>query len=111
MIFKEERKAYPKCKFGGFYGWRVDCKIILARTNEVAGMYTFYRTPCSSPYGCDFRLGKLCNLVHPKVKAVDANKNPIPWMFKLDMEDGYRPEDFGTTIGNKIILEMKKEQQ
>ncbi len=111
VILNGESKAYPRCKFGGFYGWRVDCKIILVKTNEVAGIYTFYRTPCSSKYGCDFRLGKVCNLVHPKVHAVDANKKPIPWMFKLDMEDGYRAEDFGTTIGNKIILEMKKEQK
>lgn len=96
-----EEKVY-NCDFRGFWGWKVDCKVILVKQNEVAGMYSFYKTPCTE--GCDFSLGHSCNLVSPKVKTKDSDGKPIPWAYKVDLDANF--ESFGTTIGKKIVKEM-----
>lgn len=103
VLKKGESKTY-NCIFRGFWGWKVDCRIILVTKNEVAGMYTFYKTPCTE--GCDFSLGHSCNLVSPKVKTRDTENKPIPWAYKVDIDADF--ESFATTIANKMIKEMTK---
>lgn len=103
VIKNGEPKVY-NCEFKGFYGWKVDCKIVLVNQNEIGGMYSFYKTPCTN--GCDFSLGHSCNLVSPRVKTRDANDKPIPWAYRVDLDGDF--EKFATTIANKLIKEMQQ---
>lgn len=101
---KGEDKSY-NCNFSGFYGWKVEMKIISVKLNEVVGLYTFYKTPCTK--GCNFELDMHCNLLSPKIKRVkDKEGNYSPFVYKVDI-DGAKLDGFGNAIAKKLIEAMK----
>lgn len=98
-----DMKTY-NCNFGGFYGYRVDFRLVHVKTNEVVGMYTFHKTPCTE--GCEFSLGHSCNLVSPKVKAKDKDGKPLPFEYRISLY-GLDLEKFANDISDRMIKEMK----
>ena len=103
-----DRKGADKsynCNFSGFYGWKVEMKIISVKLNEVVGLYTFYKTPCTK--GCNFELDLHCNLLSPKIKRTkDKEGNYSPFVYKVDV-DGAKLDNFGNAISKKLIEAMK----
>ncbi len=101
---KGEDKSY-KCNFAGFYGWKVEMKVISVKKNEIVGLYTFYKTPCTK--GCEFELDLHCNLYSPKIKRVkDKAGNYPPFVYKVDV-DGAKLDNFGNSIAKKLIEAMR----
>lgn len=101
---KGEQKVYGGCDFKGFFGWKVVFKIVKVKENEVVGLYTFHKTPCTK--GCEFELGHSCNLISPKVPVKDKDGKPIPFAYKVNL-DGDKLERFATEITERMIAEMK----
>jgi hypothetical protein len=91
-------KVYYNCDFE-IPGRRVDIKLIDIKKNEVLGVFTFHYTPCEG--GCDFTLGKHCDL-HPIVKA----SKKAGYSGKEDNE----MEDFAKDITDRICDVLKNRE-
>ena len=100
-----DQKTY-NCNFKGFWGWKVDIRIVKVKENQVVGLNSFYYVPCTS--GCTFGLDNKCNLISldgKKTAKKDKDGNYIPFMYKET--DGVKMERFGNQIASKILKTIK----
>jgi hypothetical protein len=93
----ESRKIASDCNFK-FQGFKIDLKIIMVKENQIAGIYTFYSTPCTQ--GCEFDLHKC------KLTPVSTGKNTNQGY--STSTDDKAVQDFAKYITNKIVGEMKE---
>ena len=83
-----------------YKGYKAEFKIIKVRDNEVAGLYTFYFTPCTDN-SCTITV-KNGLISDPKTKAVFMTNIP----YETSTTDSW--SDFAKIVSKKLIDEMLK---